>query len=526
MAFYPSIPASDGTSMTPPENAEFKVYELSDTTFSSPLPLQSTSGLNAAPLVTTGQGVLPPVNVVSPNFRHVFKSGEWEWERQSFDGAQEATEKAAEEAARSAAAAEKAASEVTKPADQAVDEGIKRADLPAKVATAVAAAPAVVAAAAAAVDANPKFNELKAATDRIDATAVFSGDPRLLEEVSSDEISFGIVDQEGRRLWLEAGLDGKPTPYAAGLAGGAVGVQEAILEDIGFAVVDSQDRIVFAPPLDYPTPDWAHWGDSITDDLVTGEDAWVRKLAAKTGRHHYNGGWYNQKHDQIAARQGGLPALVTVEGNATKPAGGTVISSISNSPVLYSKTRWVRGTLAGVPGMIQQTYTAVTLFYPDIPGINVIPPRSLFIPADGLNMRDRHITIWSGRNDVLEGDPDLVVGSIQSMIDYLNTSVKRVLVLEVLPSTSDGAAGKAKLDALNAALKTAFRPGWLPIASWLRTDDAATAAGIAFTNQDRADIAASLTPTSFRSDSTHLSAAGCAAVAYRVHLEAQKRGWL
>lgn len=126
LAFYPSIPASDGTSMTPPENAEFKVYELSDTTFSTPLPLQSVAGLDAAPLVTTAQGVVPPVNVVSPNFSHIFKSGEWEWRRDSFDAAEKATRQSAEDAERSRIAAEEAARMAAAPADEAVVDALTR----------------------------------------------------------------------------------------------------------------------------------------------------------------------------------------------------------------------------------------------------------------------------------------------------------------------------------------------------------------------------------------------------------------
>lgn len=120
LAFYPAIPASDGTSMTAPVNAPFEVFELSDTSFSNPLALQSTAGLNAAPLVTTAQGVLPPVNVVSPNFSHIFKSGEWEWRRDSFDGAQQATEQAAADASRAREAAEEAARNSAAPTQEAV----------------------------------------------------------------------------------------------------------------------------------------------------------------------------------------------------------------------------------------------------------------------------------------------------------------------------------------------------------------------------------------------------------------------
>lgn len=160
--FYKSVVAEDGNGNVVRDGA-FQVFELDDTTFSNPLPLLSGSAkLPMSELRSTAQGVFPAVYVVSNNLSHVFKSGEWQWRLDSFDGVLAATEQAAGDAARSAAAAEKAAAEIEKPADKAVDEGIARANLPGKVAAAVAAAPTVVAAAAEAVDANPKIAELSA----------------------------------------------------------------------------------------------------------------------------------------------------------------------------------------------------------------------------------------------------------------------------------------------------------------------------------------------------------------------------
>jgi hypothetical protein len=360
-----------------------------------------------------------------------------------------------------------------------------------------------------------------------DGKFVPSGDQRLLKLEDMDELSFGVEDAVGRRLWLEANKAGKPTTYSSGLIGEAIGYQTVPVDGgAGFAVVDAQDRIVFAPNRSHPVADWAHWGDSMTDDEVTGTDSWTVQMSALTGRNHFNGGWYQQKSDQIAARMGALPALVTLSGNATAASGGSTVTAITNSPVLYSNTRYVRGTLAGIPGSLQQTYTEIVLFYPDVPGVFPVPPRTPFIPADGLALRDRHVTIWTGRNDVYSTDPQLVVAAVQQMLEYVSTDVKRVLVFEVPPSTADGGSGKPLTLAINTALKAAVPAYWLPICSWLRTPEAATAAGITFTAQDNTDIANGDTPSSFRMDSVHLNATGCKAVAFRVHQEAQKRGWL
>lgn len=328
----------------------------------------------------------------------------------------------------------------------------------------------------------------------IAATAVFTGDARLLEHAE-----------------LETG-------------------------DYALVVVDEADRIIFAvpsagltagPAAADPAPDenWAHWGDSMTDNAVTGADAWVTKLAALTGRKHYNGGWYGQTAAQIAARAGALPPLVTIEGNATKATGPSTVTSITVNPVNYSKTRTVRGVLAGIPGALGMPFDGVTTFTPDLPGVHPVPAGSRFLPADGPAYRGRTVTIWAGRNDVWTAAPELVVAHIQAIIDYLPPAT-RVLVFEVPPSSQDGSGGRPKLAAMNAAIKAAFAAYWVPIASWLRTDEAAAAAGITFTDADRTDIAGGSTPTSFRSDSVHLNAAGCRAVAYRTHLEAKNRGWI
>ena len=344
----------------------------------------------------------------------------------------------------------------------------------------------------------------------------------------------GFVGSDDRMTALMLGLDGDLTEYSAGRIGRSLGVYDAELESgQDFAVVDDYDRIIFSNVTlggnesPYPTTNWAHWGDSMTDDAVTGVDAWVNKLSVLTGQSHYNGGWYQQTADQIAARQGGLPALVTVSGNVTASSGATTITSIVNKPVLASGTRYVHGTLAGIPGIIQEPTSGNVQFTPDASGAYPIPANSVFIPTNGLNYRDRVATIWSGRNNVpLSTDPILVVAAIRSMIDYLSPNVKRVMVMEVVPAEFDDSTMRTYTATLNAAIKAAFPEFWLDIASWLRTTAAATAAGITFDTDDNTDIANGNTPGSFRSDSTHLNATGCTAVAYRVHLEAQRRGWL
>lgn len=398
--------------------------------------------------------------------------------------------------------------------------------------------------AAAATTAANTYTDSKVATVQADVntqgaklnTAVFPGDTRLLDVGQVDEVWAGFVGVDDKQTALNIKQDGDLTGYAAGRVGRSLGIVNVDLDSTQkFAVVDQFDRIIIsdetlaAADNALPSDNWWHVGDSMTDDAVTGTDSWVNQLAAMTGKDHQNGGWYQQTSAQIAARQGGLPALVTVPGNVTAASGATTISAILNKPVLYSTTRLVTGKLAGVQGTIREQTSGVVTFTPDVPGVYSIPPKSRFVPSRGEAYKDRIMTVWAGRNDVTYNTPIInVLASIRAMIDYLSPRVKRVIVMEVVPAKFDTADMKTYLAALNAAIKAAFPEFWLDIATYLRTQAAADAAGITFTAQDNADIAAGITPESFRlaGDSTHINALGCTAVKARLYLEAQTRGWL
>lgn len=112
--FYTSIPASDGVS-APAVDAVFEVFELADTSYTTPLPILNAARLPLPQLRTTEQGVVPSVYVVSNSLSHNFKSGAWVWRRDSFDGAAQSVETSRDAAMAAAADAARSA--------QAVEEG-------------------------------------------------------------------------------------------------------------------------------------------------------------------------------------------------------------------------------------------------------------------------------------------------------------------------------------------------------------------------------------------------------------------
>ena len=294
--------------------------------------------------------------------------------------------------------------------------------------------------------------------------------------------------------------------------------------------IDALDSAANDPIADFPIADWACWGDSLTAEGSSGN--WAKKLATTLGVNIYNGGWGGQAFRQIAARQGATPSLMTVVGGTIPASGAVAVTTNAYYPA--SNGGSVSGTLSGVPGTYTRAADGLSAtFTRTASGEPVISPaNAVFAPLYGTAMRDRHVVLWSGANSVYyEADQYDIIASIRPMIDYLTPRVKRVIVMEIPPSaarTLPAAPGsdREKLEKYNAMLKAAFPEYFLDIASWLRTQAAATAAGIAFTAQDLTDIANGVTPTSFTTDGLHFSDAGGNAIAYRVRQEAITRGWI
>lgn len=379
-------------------------------------------------------------------------------------------------------------------------------------------------------------------------------------------LAFTVVDEDGRRLWLEAKKDGRPSDWAyqliaegltpdncpllvAGAAAEAAaevgfGVFNSDVNDMSFVVCDEDDRqtelavgkdgrllqrvidsiasrigaATVVPP--FPVKAWACWGDSLT------AGGWPTTLAALSGWPVMNGGWGGQTASQIAAREGGVPAQLTVSGDIIPASGAVTITAVLNNPLSDGGSR--KGTLAGVLGTLAMAGDVLS-FTRVVNGVAVAcPAKSYFTPADGIAYADRHVTIWIGRNSFKSASPAYHVATVRAMIDYLTPRVKRVIVMSIPPWAGEeiGDPIRPKLDNCNAALAAAFPEYWLDIAAWLRTTEAATAAGITFTADDVTDINNGLTPRSLRMDAGHLNTIGNNAIAYRVYQESKTRGWV
>lgn len=331
-------------------------------------------------------------------------------------------------------------------------------------------------------------------------------DPRLLTQLDHQELPWAVIFSNGQRTDMEIGPDGRVT--------------QRVIDSIA-------PRITATATLGHATPEVACFGDSLTDDYYLGAGAWPALLATRLGVSVYNGGWYMQRSEEIAARQGGLPSLVTVTGNSIPASGAVAVASIVNRPVTSNiTTRSVAGTLAGVGGSLRSASDGTITFTRTAAGTATpCPPGTRFYADLGAQYRGRTQILWAGRNNVWDTDPARIVQHVRQMADYSVAGVPRVLVLQVPRAANDGATGYARTDAVNAALAAAFPAQWVPIIDWLRTNEAATAVGHTWTTQDQTDITNGLIPTSFRSDNIHPNALGSEAIAYRIQQEFQQRGW-
>lgn len=269
------------------------------------------------------------------------------------------------------------------------------------------------------------------------------------------------------------------------------------------------------------------WGDSLTAGAGGSGGGYPTVLASLLGASTYNGGIGGQTSIQIAARQGGAPALVTVSGNTIPTSGPVAVTAISTNLVANSgnPAGSITGTLAGVAGTLTSDGSAAFTFTRASGGSAVTcPPNTPFVATNGLGHQAHMQILWLGRNNYSSGTQ--VQSDIASCVTYLKTLQKHFLVLSVLNSSGEisGSSNYNQVAALNTALSTAYGGRYIDIRAYL-IQHGLSDAGITPTSQDVLDIANDVIPTSLRVDSTHLTQAGYVVVAQQVASKISALGW-
>jgi lysophospholipase L1-like esterase len=258
------------------------------------------------------------------------------------------------------------------------------------------------------------------------------------------------------------------------------------------------------------------WGDSWTSGIgASNGNSFPEQLAVLTGRSVFNAGVSGQTSDQIVARQGSAPALLTLP-NDTIPASGSVaIEDQSTFPVTAEGPGPIAGTLSSVHGTL--SFESRLVFTRDFPGSSVsLAPQSPFTP-DAFDSRTVINVFWIGGNNFF--NPGEVKADIASAVGFL--SAGKFVVLGILNAGSEPAGTLSYNDVvqLNADLAAAYPDNFIDARGIL-------VEGYDLSNPaDVLDHANDVPPTSLRNDDQHPNDAGYALIAAQVAAFIQNQAW-
>ena len=356
----------------------------------------------------------------------------------------------------------------------------------------------------------------KAVTESVDAVGI--------EPLSAlnDSLSFAIVDEEGRRTWLEADRDGNPTKRAidAIVKGLPSGLGEA--PSTYHSGVKGVMSIVSGINV-------TAFGDSMTAGAGGGGTTYpgeLQRLLTAAGHTIpvINRGVGGENSVTICARAGGNPFVVLPVAGvipATTTAFEITLQAINGyvpKPLMQGPSSYT-GRLGNVRGTFSRTVvdTTYTYFFTRATaGIEIVANRPLPLYLDiGDQSRGDINIIWIGQN----GPNDVrAIQDAKAIIQRLTALDKRYLVISKPGGTTAN-------DADDALWFAEFGRRFIPIRQYMVKYGLADA-GIEPSAQDLTDMANGTVPTSLRSDSVHWLAAGYTILAKIIFQRINELEWI
>lgn len=276
-------------------------------------------------------------------------------------------------------------------------------------------------------------------------------------------------------------------------------------------------------PLETDLTTLTMWGDSLTaaGGIVARLGALLPAVTV------FNRGISGQNAEQIAARQGAAPALLTVAGNVIPASGGVAVTARS-VPILAGTgfpAISLTGYLAGVHGALSnQAGGTVYTFTRTNAGVAVAcPDKTPFITDHSRAARRNAHIIWAGRNNY--GLP-FTLPCITQMAAYQSPAHKRVVVMGITnaPTEGKGTVEYGQITAINNQLCALLGECFIDVRRWL-IDSGLAAVGITPTADDTTAIAADAVPGSLTTDGVHFTTAAQAAIGDWVHARLVALGW-
>ena len=292
------------------------------------------------------------------------------------------------------------------------------------------------------------------------------------------------------------------------------------------------------------------WGDSLTASAgaTANEKRFPQALGLRLGSvaSVNNRGVGGQVSADIAARQGGAPALITLAGNQIPATGGVQVTSYSTDLLFNSGNSGslsLTGTLAGVPGTLSGNNVAgrgnatYTFTRTSAGSVTACPAGTPFIPDLGTATRSRVQIFTYGRNDGTNSTAlNNILAALAASVAHQTAYAPRYLVGGTLASPGESLAGfNAVRDALAAAHPGRFVDLNAPpsVEEMAQINFVPDSYG-AYSNgrTDAGDIAAGYIPSGMRAGATtgsgdflHLNDFGYALWALRYYRAIVAMGW-
>ncbi|MFG1206995.1 SGNH/GDSL hydrolase family protein [Xanthobacter flavus] len=331
---------------------------------------------------------------------------------------------------------------------------------------------------------------------------------------------FAAVDAKNRVLFGVTAEGLFKTKLAPG-----VGVTEDALQPL---VASALDTALAELHLFPSTSRIVCWGDSMTAGAGGSGTTYPGVLASLLpGKTVSNLGIGGQTSTQIAARQGGVPIKVTVDGNSIPASGGVAVTAKSVN-ILYNSSNYVgtsTGKLAGTAGTMSTDTAGNWMFTRAASGSAVdCPPDTVFYPDTATTFESDTAIIWAGRNNAVA---NTVRNDVIAMVDRLKPLNKRVLVVSVCNGSGEtsGTSAYRNIAAVNAELARYFGDQFVDVRRYL-IDFGLAEAGITPTSQDTSDIAGDTIPVSLRYDGVHLLGPGYTVEANLLNRVLRAKGWV
>ena len=255
----------------------------------------------------------------------------------------------------------------------------------------------------------------------------------------------------------------------------------------------------------------AVWGSSSAQLIVE-----QGGLAGVLGVPVYDGGVGGQVSSQIAARQGGAPAVVAVVGGVL-PGTGTVRVRTATLPAAAGFS--LPGTLAGVPGTLRSDGKG-WVFDRRSPGPEVpVPDPTPLVSDAGVAHEHDATLLWMGKNDVDDGQWRAAAANTRAAYDLAQARSGRVLVLGHFANRdmTPGSSARVAFDALQQSYAADYGASFVDVEAYVCSAQIWVDTGVTPTGADLAAQQHGTVPPSLGDAAgEHLSTAAYHAVAERL----------